>query len=80
MMRRVLLSLCVIGLIWGVCGTPTASAQQSINVFVGGFVPKSINNRDTNDVLFQDIQFLTFNPRDFNGATAGGSLTWNAVL
>jgi hypothetical protein len=71
MMRRVLLSMCVIGLIWGVCDTPTASAQQSINVFVGGFVPKSINNRDTNDVLFQDIQFLTFNPRDFDGATAG---------
>jgi hypothetical protein len=66
-----LLSLSVIGLIGGFIATPTASAQQSINVFVGGFVPNSINNRSTDDVLFQDIQFLTFNPRDFDGATAG---------
>jgi hypothetical protein len=71
MMRRMLLSLSVIGLIGGFIATPTASAQQSINVFVGGFVPNSINNRSTDDVLFQDIQFLTFNPRDFDGATAG---------
>src|SRR5580704_14467201 len=71
MMRRILLSLSVIGLIGGFIATPTTSAQQSINVYVGGFVPNSINNRNTDDVLFQDVQFLTFNPRDFNGPTAG---------
>src|SRR5579863_4330959 len=70
MMRRIPLSLCVIGLIGGFIATPTASAQQSITVSVGGFVPNSINNRNTDDVLFQDIQFLSFNPRDFDGATA----------
>jgi hypothetical protein len=74
MMRRLLLSLCVIGLIWGVFTTPTASAQQSINVFVGGFIPHGFNDRGTDDVLFQDIQSptnLSFNIRDFNGPTAG---------
>jgi hypothetical protein len=70
MMRRVLLSLSVIGLITGFVVTPAASAQQSINASVGAFIPNSINNRNTDDVLFQDFQFLTFNPRDFNGATA----------
>ena len=80
MMRRVLLSLSVIGVITGFVVTPAASAQQSINVFVGGFVPDGYNSRGTNDVLFQDFNgsavpgqtgALNFNLRDFNGPTAG---------
>lgn len=57
-----------------------ASAQQSFNVFIGGFTPRSMDARGTDDVLFQDAADLqaTLN-RDngidvgqFNGATIGG--------
>jgi hypothetical protein len=57
-----------------------ASAQQSFNLFIGGFTPRSMDGRSTDDVLFQDQADLqaTLN-RDngidvgqFNGATIGG--------
>lgn len=57
-----------------------ASAQQSFNLFLGGFAPRSMDGRGTDDVLFQDAADLqaTLN-RDngidvgqFNGATIGG--------
>jgi hypothetical protein len=74
MMRRLVSSLCVIGLVAGFVATPTASAQQSVNAYVGGFIPHGFNDRGTDDVLFQDLQSpsnLNFSIRDFNGATAG---------
>src|ERR1700681_3225807 len=75
MTRRVMSSLCVIGLIAGFVATPTASAQQVINFYVGGFIPHDFNSRGIDVVLFQDIQSpsnLAFDIRDFRGATAGG--------
>jgi hypothetical protein len=68
-------SLCVIGVIAGFVATPTASAQQVVNVFVGGFIPHGYSSRGTDDVLYGDafdtVNPLSFNLRDFNGATAG---------
>lgn len=46
-------------------------AQQSLNVYVGAFVPKAEQNRDRQDVLWNNLDFLAFNTSDFNGATAG---------
>jgi hypothetical protein len=58
---------------------PSASyAQQSVNVYVGGFAPNSFGNRTrvdqgpSDDVLTNDTGFLAFRIRDFNGATVGG--------
>mgnify|MGYP006282015263 CR=1 FL=1 len=48
-----------------------AQAQQSINVFVGGFTPRSEGTRTTSDVIYQNGGFLAFDMRDFDGATAG---------
>lgn len=53
----------------------SASAQQTINVFLGGFVPRAEDARDPNDVLIADLgsaQPLDFNVSDFNGFTLGG--------
>ena len=50
----------------------SASAQQSVNFFLGGFVPRSLDARDVNDVLLQDTSFLDFNMGDFTGFTVGG--------
>lgn len=57
----------------------TASAQQSINLFIGGFTPRSLDARGTDDVLFKDSEILaTFNQNvgidvsEFNNVTLGG--------
>jgi hypothetical protein len=75
MTRRLMSSLCAIGVIAGFVATPTASAQQVVNVFVGGFIPHGYSSRGTDDVLYGDafdtVNPLSFNLRDFNGATAG---------
>jgi hypothetical protein len=72
-MRRFLLSLSVFALVAGIVGTPSASAQQqSVNFFVGGFSPRGLDGRGTHDVTFQNLDFSTFDPNDFNGATIGG--------
>jgi hypothetical protein len=54
----------------------SASAQQTINFFVGGFVPRDLSSRGVDDVLYRDYAgspsgFLAFNFGDFKGATAG---------
>jgi outer membrane protein W len=55
-----------------------ASAQQWVNINVGGFVPRSADargdtvNGQSNDVLVNNMNFLAFNIKDFNGPTIGG--------
>ncbi len=71
-MRRLMLSLSVIALVTGFILTPPASAQQSVNFYVGGFSPRALDGRGTHDVLFQNLDFSTFAINDFNGPTIGG--------
>jgi len=77
MLRRGLVFLSVIPLVMGVFVSPPVLAQQTLNFFVGGFVPRSLSARDTSDVLFQDSFLasggsLVFNSVDFRGPTVGG--------
>ncbi len=83
-MRRLLLGLSAAALIVGLIATPEASAQrvstrpsaeQSVNFFIGGFNPRSLDARGTNDVLFQNGDFLTFDFKEFNGPTIGAGWT-----
>lgn len=55
----------------GLLAPASSYAQQSVNFYVGGFVPKAAQNRDRQDVLWNNLDFLAFNVRDFHGATAG---------
>lgn len=78
-MRRLLLSMGAAALVCGVIATPSASAQQSLNFFIGGFMPRPLDARDPNDVILNNTDFLsTLNRQDtidmskFNGPTAGG--------
>jgi outer membrane protein W len=77
-MRR-LLSFSAAALVVGFLAAPAASAQQSVNFFVGGFTPAPLDSRGTDDVLYQNNAFLTTLNRDrgidiseFNGVTVGG--------
>lgn len=49
-----------------------ALAQQTFNVSLGYFTPKTEDARVTGDVLNANRNFLTFDVKDFNGATIGG--------
>jgi hypothetical protein len=74
-MRRLVTSLSAVSiaaLVLGFIATPSASAQQSVNLYLGGFVPRSLDARPDDDVLVNDQNFLDFRIRDFNGATFGG--------
>ena len=76
-MRR-LISACTIftaaALVLGVLATPVASAQQSINLYIGGFVPSSEDGRADGDVLVNDLTRLglLFDLSDFHTAQFGG--------
>ncbi len=57
---------------------PTSSyAQQSLSFYAGGFVPKAEQNRDRQDVLWNNLDFLSFNTNDFSGGTAGAEYIVN---
>lgn len=49
-----------------------ASAQQSLNLYLGGFVPRSEDARSRDDVLVNNLDFLAFNLKDFDAPTVGG--------
>lgn len=84
-MRRLLqagLKACALGIkgnIWaaiavtGVMLAPSAaSAQQSVNFTIGAFTPRAEDGRSRDDVLVNNLDFLAFNIKDFNGVTFGG--------
>ena len=70
-MRRFLSRVGLVALMAGFFA-PDASAQQSVNVYLGGFVPPDYYSRDVDDVLVNNADFLAFNFDDFSGFTFGG--------
>jgi hypothetical protein len=78
-MRRLILSAGVIAVVLGFIATPTVSAQQSFNFYIGGFTPRPLDARVNDDVLLRDsAYFSTLNRISgidigrFNNATLGG--------
>jgi hypothetical protein len=69
-MRRSMLALAVF--VASVAVPATASAQQSFNIYLGGFVPRGEDTRANGDVLVGNLDFLSFNIQDFHAATIGG--------
>ena len=70
-MRRLIFCFSAVALVTGFVATPRADAQQTVNFYVGGFSPRGFDSRGTDDVLFQNANFLTFDMKDFNSATVG---------
>lgn len=78
-MRQLLVSLSAVALVSGFIAAPAASAQQSVNVYLGGFTPRAVDARPDEDVLVQDGSFLSTVNRtrgvdigQFNRVTVGG--------
>jgi outer membrane protein W len=61
-----------VALVAGFIAAPVASAQQSLDLYIGGTRVRAEDARDSNDVLVRDRTFMDFNVGDFNGATIGG--------
>ena len=72
MRRRLLISVCAAAVVAGVMTPSQAAAQQSINFYLGGFVPHDLGDRGADDVLLNNGSTLLFDFRDFRGVTAGG--------
>jgi hypothetical protein len=72
-MRRVLLSLGIVGLVTGVLAPAPGYAQQSINIYIGGFAPRPADARTNGDVLVNNLSFLSFDRNPFGSTgTIGG--------
>jgi hypothetical protein len=49
-----------------------AAADTVFGGSIGYFVPRGLDGRDTDDVIFQNLDFLLFDEQDFNGASVNG--------
>lgn len=61
----------VLTLGWMTVPSP-AQADGLFSGTIGYFVPRGADGRATDDVLYQNLDFLAFDIGDFNGATVGG--------
>jgi outer membrane protein W len=70
-MRRLSIVLGLAVLACVVAPATSSAQQQSLNFYLGGFVPRGEDARDRDDVLRNNLDFLRFDIKDFNGVTAG---------
>src|SRR5262245_35183751 len=74
-MRRLLACTGFVAIVSGFIATPSASAQQSVTWFIGGFVPRAGDSRQIDDVLVQNLLLrhpLVFEVSDCHNVTVGG--------
>jgi len=78
-MRRLIVSLSGMALVFGFIAAPSASAQQSVNFYLGGFTPRALDARPNEDVLVANGAFLSTENKlrgidinEFNHVTVGG--------
>ena len=78
-MPRLFVSLSAVALVSGFLAAPTASAQQSVNFYLGGFTPRAIDARGNDEVIVQNSVFLATANKvrgidigEFNGVSVGG--------
>jgi outer membrane protein W len=74
-MRRLSSALCL-AFVATVIAPATTYAQQSLSFYGGGFTPRGEDarvrsNGRSDDVLVNNLDFLAFNIKDFNGGTVG---------
>lgn len=72
-MRRLTITICALAAAAVLMAPATTYAQQSLSFSLGGFVPRGEDARgqiDGGDVLVNNLDFLAFNVKDFNGGSA----------
>jgi hypothetical protein len=76
-MRRLLFAFTLVALVAGFVAPTPSAAQQSFNIYLGGFSPAPEESRSrsggrSDDVLVNNLDFLSFNLKDFSNVTIGG--------
>lgn len=76
-MRRLLTGLALVAVVSGFAAASPAAAQQSFTVYLGGFSPSPEDARSrsggrSDDVLVNNLSFLSFTIKDFSSVTVGG--------
>jgi hypothetical protein len=76
-MRRLLTALALLVVVSAFVAPSTAAAQQSLNVYLGGFSPSPEDARSrtdgrSDDVLVNNLNFLSFDIKEFSNVTLGG--------
>ena len=71
-MRRSLACAAAFALLAVLTTASPSSAQQSVNFYLGGFVPRSADARDRDDVLLNNLDVFAFDLGEFKGVTFGG--------
>jgi outer membrane protein W len=77
-MRRLISTCCLMFVAGAFVAPAPAAAQQSLNVYLGGFSPRGEDARDADDVLVNNLDFLSFDVKDFASATFG--VEWLVAL
>jgi hypothetical protein len=77
-MRRHAPAFCLVLLAAALAAPAPAAAQQSLNFYVGGFSPRGEDARTDDDVLVNNLDFLSFDLKDFATATIGAE--WLVAL
>lgn len=82
-MRRLLFACTLVALVAGFVAPTPSAAQQSFNLSLGGFAPSPEDSRSrsggrSDDVLVNNLDFLSFNLSDFSNVTIGGE--WLVAL
>jgi len=70
-LRRLAWSFSVVGLVAAFLAPRDAAAQQSINLYLGGFVPHGLGDRGVDDVFVQNSNTLAYDFGRFKGVTGG---------
>jgi hypothetical protein len=78
-MRRLLLSLGIVGLVSGVLAPAPGYAQQAVNIYLGGFVERSLDARASGDITVNNLNFLSYD-RNPLGPTAAFGGEWEFPL
>jgi hypothetical protein len=76
-MRRLRLTVLNLVVFGSILAAAPSYAQQSLNFSIGGFVPRGEDartrvNGQSGDVLVNNLDFLAFRIKDFNGPTISG--------
>jgi hypothetical protein len=76
-MRKRILAFCFVAAASGLAAASPAAAQQSFSMYLGGFAPSGEDARSrigdrSDDVLVNNLSFLSFEINDFNNVTLGG--------
>jgi hypothetical protein len=76
-MSRKLVLIAMLVLVVGAVTAMPARAQSTVSFNLGAFYPRSLDARGTGDVLFENLNYLSFDFNSFRNVTFGGDYLYS---